>query len=231
MFIEVRDTNKYSYSSRHPSQDYVSPDSLRQVKAQKKLVLTGASRFNAKPKTGIAFLEENKLIYSDPNEPRAHSLAAFLKNCTSLDKRLLGDYISKPDNIDLLKAFVGLFDFNKVRILKWLPSPNHINHVSPQKSVADAMRELLETFRLPGESQQINRITETFAEAYFASDPGTTRPRLAMGSILTLHSGGQVSRCCLRSGLLNYHAQHGSSQPSNSGMLALLCSTSARLFI
>ena len=40
-----------------------------------------------------------------------------------------------------------------------------------KKSVADAMRELLESFRLPGEAQQINRITETFAEIYFASGP------------------------------------------------------------
>jgi brefeldin A-resistance guanine nucleotide exchange factor 1 len=34
------------------------------------------------------------------------------------------------------------------------------------------MRELLESFRLPGESQQIARITETFASCYFASEPG-----------------------------------------------------------
>lgn len=34
------------------------------------------------------------------------------------------------------------------------------------------MRDLLEAFRLPGESQQISRITETFAEIYFASGPG-----------------------------------------------------------
>lgn len=34
------------------------------------------------------------------------------------------------------------------------------------------MRDLLETFRLPGESQQINRITETFAEIYFGTGPG-----------------------------------------------------------
>lgn len=33
------------------------------------------------------------------------------------------------------------------------------------------MRELLEAFRLPGESQQIARITETFAEVYFATSP------------------------------------------------------------
>jgi Sec7-like guanine-nucleotide exchange factor len=42
-----------------------------------------------------------------------------------------------------------------------------------QKPIADAMRELLETFRLPGEAQQISRITETFAEIYFASKPGS----------------------------------------------------------
>lgn len=35
------------------------------------------------------------------------------------------------------------------------------------------MREMLETFRLPGEAQQIARITETFAEVYFAASPGT----------------------------------------------------------
>ncbi len=86
-----------------------------QTKSQKKLVLTGAARFNAKPKAGILFLEENKLIYTDPNEPRARSLAMFLKSSTRLDKRLLGDFISKPDNIEILKAFIGLFDFKNVR--------------------------------------------------------------------------------------------------------------------
>lgn len=41
-----------------------------------------------------------------------------------------------------------------------------------QRPIADAVREMLETFRLPGESQQINRITETFAEVYFGTQPG-----------------------------------------------------------
>jgi Sec7-like guanine-nucleotide exchange factor len=41
-----------------------------------------------------------------------------------------------------------------------------------QKPIADAMRELLESFRLPGEAQQIGRITETFASSYFAAGPG-----------------------------------------------------------
>lgn len=36
------------------------------------------------------------------------------------------------------------------------------------------MREFMEAFRLPGEAQQISRITEIFAEVYFASGPGKT---------------------------------------------------------
>ena len=104
-----------SFSNLNHNQDYTPPDDLRQSKSQKKLILTGASRFNIKPKTGISFLEDNKLIYTDPNEPRAHSLAVFLKDCTRLDKRLLGDFISKPENIEVLKAFISLFDFQGVR--------------------------------------------------------------------------------------------------------------------
>lgn len=74
--------------------------------------------FNNKPKSGIAFLEENGIIYKDLSDEvsKARSLASFLKGCTRLDKRLLGDYISKPDNIEILKAFIGLFDFKNVSV-------------------------------------------------------------------------------------------------------------------
>ncbi|KAJ6500445.1 hypothetical protein C8R45DRAFT_896478 [Mycena sanguinolenta] len=133
------------------------PESLIHTKSQKKLIVASAARFNNKPKSGVAFLEENRLIYTDlpvdaPESAKAHNLAVFLKGCARLDKRLLGDYISREENLPLLKAFVGLFDFR-------------------DKPIAEALRELLETFRLPGESQQIARITETFASIYFASEP------------------------------------------------------------
>jgi len=61
------------------------------------------------------FLEENKLVYGDPEVPRPQSLAGFLKTCARIDKRILGDFISKPDNLDVLEAFIGLFDFKDVR--------------------------------------------------------------------------------------------------------------------
>jgi golgi-specific brefeldin A-resistance guanine nucleotide exchange factor 1 len=89
-----------------------------QAKSQKKIVLTGAARFNAKPKTGLAYLEENKLIYADlsPDVSRERSLVTFLKGCTRLDKRLLGDFISKPENVEVLRAFIELFDFRGVSL-------------------------------------------------------------------------------------------------------------------
>lgn len=80
------------------------------------MLLTGASRFNIKPKTGLAYLEENGLLYrpDDQNIPRARSLAKFLKSTPRLNKKVLGDWISAPDQIEVLQEFIGLFDFTGV---------------------------------------------------------------------------------------------------------------------
>ncbi|GAA5877623.1 hypothetical protein JCM3774_005361 [Rhodotorula dairenensis] len=125
-------------------------------KANKRILLDGAAAFNVKPKVGLKFLEEHGVIYNDDSISREESLARFLKTTPRLDKRLLGDFISRPDQIQVLRAFMQLMDFEG-------------------KIICDAMRELLEAFRLPGESQQINRITETFAEVYFATKPAEIR--------------------------------------------------------
>ena len=84
------------------------------TKEKKRLLLTGAARFNKGPKTGIAFLKEHGFINDTPE-----SLAMFLKNTPRLDKRLLGDFISKPSNTDILNAFMTLFDFKEVRDFAW----------------------------------------------------------------------------------------------------------------
>ncbi|KAL1746973.1 hypothetical protein HDZ31DRAFT_32906 [Schizophyllum fasciatum] len=129
-------------------------DSLLQTKAEKKLILTGAALFNRKPKAGIAFLEEHKLIYQDLSDTvdKNKSLAMFLKSCNRIDKKVLGEFLAKPEHLDLLKTFMSLIDFKG-------------------KDITDAVRELVNSFRLPGESQQISRVTEIFAETYLASGP------------------------------------------------------------
>ncbi|KAG8698119.1 GDP/GTP exchange factor for ARF [Ceratobasidium sp. 395] len=151
-----------------------TPESLLFTKSRKLLVLTAAQKFNEKPKKGVAFMLENGLVdYKadegadktekpvDPSQggekesakkPDPKSLAEFLKKCPRLDKKVLGEYISHLDNPDLLREFIGMFDFRN-------------------KTIADAMREMLESFRLPGESHPIARITETFAKAFFDAGP------------------------------------------------------------
>lgn len=137
-------------SSAQPSVDVPAPVLLARDKEGKRALLEGAAKFNKKPKEGLKFLEAKGIIYDDPNLPRPQSLALFFKTCPRLDKKLLGDYISRPDNLEVLKAFMTLFDFRG-------------------KLISDCLRELLETFRLPGESQQIARITEVFAAVYVAA--------------------------------------------------------------
>ena len=75
------------------------------------------------------------------------SIARFLKGTSRVDKKLLGEYISKKQNVEILKAFMGMFDFTG-------------------KRVDQALREMLETFRLPGESQLIERIVTEFSHKY-----------------------------------------------------------------
>lgn len=79
------------------------------------------------------------------------SIARFLKGTTRLNKRLLGDYISKKQNEGILKCFMDSFDFRG-------------------KRVDEALRDMLNTFRLPGESALIERIVERFSEKYCAVD-------------------------------------------------------------
>ncbi|KAJ9122553.1 hypothetical protein QFC22_001982 [Naganishia vaughanmartiniae] len=137
-----------------------SIEQLRQQKDRKGLLISGAQAFNTKPKKGVAYLKEHSLIEGykpgkDDDPANIRALAVFLKSNGRLDKKLLGEYISNPDNLDLLKAYIGLFDFKG-------------------KSIADAMRELLEAFRLPGEAQPIARITEVFAQHYISFSPSKT---------------------------------------------------------
>ncbi|KAG0032094.1 GDP/GTP exchange factor for ARF [Podila clonocystis] len=129
--------------------DLESYDDLFKRRQQKELLVKGAAKFDENPKAGLAFLEANNMIKS-LNDPIG--LAVFLKTSTRISKKLLGEFLAKPANSDVLKAFIQLFDFNGKRL-------------------DEALRDMLETFRLPGESQQIERIMELFAATYFATKP------------------------------------------------------------
>ncbi|KAJ5152360.1 hypothetical protein N7492_010655 [Penicillium capsulatum] len=124
--------------------DYPPQEQLRSQRKTKKIIIKGAQLFNENPKAGIAYLAEHGII-EDPNNPVL--VARFLKGTGRLSKKVLGDYISKRDHEELLGAFVDLLDFSG-------------------RNVVEALRELLSSFRLPGESPLIERIVTTFSEHY-----------------------------------------------------------------
>ena len=66
---------------------------------------------------------------------------------------MLGEFLTKKTNPHLLTAFIDLFDFT-------------------DKRIDEALRDLLGSFRLPGESALIERIVTTFTEKYlpFSTD-------------------------------------------------------------
>lgn len=120
---------------------------LQEQRARKKIIIRGATKFNENPKAGIAFLASQGII---DNPDDAYSVTRFLRGTTRISKGVLGDWLSKKSHGHLLKAFLDLFDFDG-------------------KRVDEALRDLLNSFRLPGESQLIERIVTDFSEKYCAS--------------------------------------------------------------
>ncbi|KAG6017343.1 hypothetical protein E4U54_007511 [Claviceps lovelessii] len=124
------------------------PDYLREQRKKKKMIVKGVSKFNEKPRSGLEYLASQGII-SDVNDPI--EVAKFLKGTSRTSKTVLGDFLSKRGNEPILKAFLDLFDFSG-------------------KRVDEALRILLETFRLPGEAPLIASIVECFSEKYCADD-------------------------------------------------------------
>lgn len=138
-----------------------SPGQLTEKKERKATLLEGAEKFNRKPKEGIAFFRSHRMLPPAPStedmdesvkKADEAAVARFLRSCPRLDKKGLGEFLAGPANIGILEQFIGLFDFGG-------------------RNVADGLRTLLEAFRLPGEAQQISRITEVFASHYFSFAP------------------------------------------------------------
>ncbi|EPS35263.1 hypothetical protein H072_11451 [Dactylellina haptotyla CBS 200.50] len=127
------------------------PSQFEKSKLRKNALTEGVRKFNTKPKHGIKTLVEQGFIKS--KEPR--DIAEFLlSNNAILDKGKIGEYLGEGDqeNIDIMHSFVDLLDFNRMRYV-------------------DALRRFLQTFRLPGESQKIDRLMLKFAERYISGNP------------------------------------------------------------
>ncbi|KAL1961937.1 hypothetical protein VTN77DRAFT_766 [Rasamsonia byssochlamydoides] len=126
------------------------PNEIEKVKQRKTALINAVQQFNFKPKRGIKLLLQEGFIRSD--SPK--DIATFLLRNDRLDKAMIGEYLGEgdPENIAIMHAFVDLMDFSN-------------------RPFVDALRQFLQSFRLPGEAQKIDRFMLKFAQRYVAGNP------------------------------------------------------------
>lgn len=126
------------------------PAQLEKEKARKTAMSKAIRLFNEKPKRGVKLLIQEGFIRSDTPE----DIAKFLLSHEQLDKSQIGEYLGEgePKNIEIMHAFVDSMDFTKKRFV-------------------DALRQFLQSFRLPGEAQKIDRFMLKFANRYVTGNP------------------------------------------------------------
>lgn len=136
-----------SVSTPLPEDD---PDQLEKAKQRKTAMHNAIKQFNFKPKRGIKMLIDEGFIRSDTPQ----DIARFLLIDDRLDKSQIGEYLGEgdPKNIEIMHAFVDSMDFTKRRFV-------------------DALRQFLQSFRLPGEAQKIDRFMLKFANRYVVGNP------------------------------------------------------------
>ncbi|KAJ4959517.1 hypothetical protein NE237_026628 [Protea cynaroides] len=122
-----------------------------QRKHLKRVLMASADHFNRDQKKGLEFLQGMHLL---PDKLDPSSVACFLRYTPGLDKNVVGDLLGSHDEfwVQVLHEFARTFDFQDLNL-------------------DIALRLFLESFRLPGESQKIQRVLEAFSERYYEQSP------------------------------------------------------------
>ncbi|XP_013166461.1 PREDICTED: Golgi-specific brefeldin A-resistance guanine nucleotide exchange factor 1 isoform X2 [Papilio xuthus] len=163
----THDISQYVTSARtarhKPTGKLPTEPELDNIKNMKKWVTQGTELFNQKPERGVEFLQEHGVL-ATPLDP--HQVALFLRENPDLDKKMIGEYICKRSSrgeegtgagegvsggVSVLSAFADSFDYRGQRI-------------------DIALRQYLETFRLPGEAPLIFLVMEKFAERWHTTN-------------------------------------------------------------
>jgi brefeldin A-inhibited guanine nucleotide-exchange protein len=126
------------------------PEQLEKEKQRKTAMSNAIKQFNFKPKRGIKLLLSERFIPHDTPE----DIARFLLAEERLDKAQIGEFLGDGDerNIAIMHAFVDAMDFTRRRFVS-------------------ALRQFLQSFRLPGEAQKIDRFMLKFANRYVTGNP------------------------------------------------------------
>ena len=123
-------------------------DDLAKTKAEKKKLAQAADQWNKNKKKSLGTLASMGMIAS-ATDPTA--IATFFRNTPGLDLDSLGEYfgkISDKFNQSVFAEFVKTFNFE--------------GH-----GLDMALRTFLESFKLPGEAQQVSTILEAFAARFY----------------------------------------------------------------
>lgn len=115
-------------------------------------------KFNASGKAGIRWLKDETEYFANGGTPE--EVAEFLYTQEGLTKTAIGEYLGdyKEFNLKVLDAFVLCHDFTAM-------------------GFDEALRQYLWSFRLPGESQKIDRMMECFAKRFCECNPKAFRHR------------------------------------------------------
>ncbi|OTB03853.1 hypothetical protein M426DRAFT_12146 [Hypoxylon sp. CI-4A] len=148
----VNDSNSRLETPLPPSTPVVDDDpaQLEKEKARKTALANAIRQFNFKPKRGIKLLLQEGFIPSDSPQ----DIAKFLLSDDRLDKTQIGEYLGEGDakHIEIMHAFVDTMEFTRRRFV-------------------DSLRQFLQSFRLPGEAQKIDRFMLKFANRYVMGNP------------------------------------------------------------
>ncbi|KAI8318834.1 Sec7-domain-containing protein, partial [Martensiomyces pterosporus] len=128
------------------------PEELSSIKHRKEQFEAARKLFAWKPKKGVEAWKSGGFIKS--NDPRDVAKFFFTSTSQGVDKMQLGEYLGEGDayNIAVMHAFVDCMNFADMEFVA-------------------ALRLFLQAFRLPGESQKIDRFMLKFAERYLMGNP------------------------------------------------------------
>ena len=98
----------------------------------------------------------NEFIKNSTPEESANSISYFLRHTPGLKKESIGNYLGEnsPFELKVLSMYANSFNYKDQHLLS-------------------ALRLFLSTFKLPGESQKIDRILEQFAIKYHKDNPSS----------------------------------------------------------
>lgn len=136
--------------------------SHRTIKSKKRLMRKAAKLFNQNASVGIGFMVTSGLIL-EPITPLA--VASFLRNglVVGLDKQSVGAYLGELGKSPVAGKSPPSWERD------WFHKEVLITYCSlfkfERQSLLDGLRMFLAAFRLPGESQQIDRIIQAFADS------------------------------------------------------------------